>query len=215
MSWSLSFVLNPPLWGELDAKPGRPWNIIHCRPCTTPGTASIHSNFLGPLGPQAPVESEVGQSRHFPPTRDFRFQPSRPSSSSVKSAPHSALQAFENRLLFVFLYPRREEVPLTDHTQFHKPYPFRNLWTTLFGARKIKNKWVYGQGVCYCYTPRFSPLPFDGRPVVVLTALLWSGDVREKYFLVFDEDDEGSVDSSAKESLPIAMLKFMPLKFCT
>ena len=34
----------------------------------------IHSNFLGPLGPQALVLSEVGRSQHFPPMRDFRFQ---------------------------------------------------------------------------------------------------------------------------------------------
>jgi hypothetical protein len=33
----------------------------------------IHSNFLGSLGSQALVESEVGQFWHFPLMRDFRL----------------------------------------------------------------------------------------------------------------------------------------------
>ena len=35
---------------------------------------SIHSIFLSTLGPQALVQSEAGQPRHFPTMRDFRFQ---------------------------------------------------------------------------------------------------------------------------------------------
>ena len=33
----------------------RTWNIIHCMPCRTPCRFLIHSNFRGPLGPQALV----------------------------------------------------------------------------------------------------------------------------------------------------------------
>ena len=34
----------------------------------------VHSNFLGPSGPQVLVWSEVWQSQHFPPIRDSTFQ---------------------------------------------------------------------------------------------------------------------------------------------
>ena len=83
-SWSPSFVLGPPLWGGLDTKSGRPWNMIHFMP----SRYFIHSKFLGSLGPQALVLSEAQQSRQFPPMWDFKFQWSPRPRSLVWNAPH-------------------------------------------------------------------------------------------------------------------------------
>ena len=49
VSWSPSFVLDPPLWGGLDAKSGREWKIINFKPCRTPCKYFVHLNSLGPL----------------------------------------------------------------------------------------------------------------------------------------------------------------------
>ena len=61
--------------------------VIYCMPCRTPCRLYIYSNFVGPLSPQALVKSEVRQSLHFPPMRDFRIQWSRALKFSVESTP--------------------------------------------------------------------------------------------------------------------------------
>jgi hypothetical protein len=67
-------IIVSPFQGGVYAQRGRSIPIIHCKPCKTPCQFSIHSNFFGPLGPQALMLSEVKWSRRFPPIRYFRFQ---------------------------------------------------------------------------------------------------------------------------------------------
>lgn len=72
------------------------WNVMVSWFCVRPGTSLrwlwrriqktmkhdplsyiglfVHSNFLGPSGPQVIVWSEVWRSQHFPPIRDSKFQ---------------------------------------------------------------------------------------------------------------------------------------------
>ena len=66
VSWSLSFVLDPPLQGGLDVKSGRPWNIIHCMPCKIPCRFCIHSNSLDPLRPSSSSEKWSRTVSAFP-----------------------------------------------------------------------------------------------------------------------------------------------------
>lgn len=61
-------------WSPGLSQSGRPWNLIHCMPRRIPCTVVIYSNFIGPLGPQVLVGSEVGEFWHVLPMRDFRFQ---------------------------------------------------------------------------------------------------------------------------------------------
>lgn len=53
-------------------------------PCRNPYRFVHTFKLFGPLGPQGPVESEVGQFLHVPLMRDFSFEWSWAASSSVK-----------------------------------------------------------------------------------------------------------------------------------
>jgi hypothetical protein len=84
VSWSPGFVLDPPRWSGLDKKSSRLWNIIHCMPCRTPCRCFMHSNFLGPLRPQAQGQWD-----------SLDFIDHRPLSSSVKWS--ETVWAFSNQ----------------------------------------------------------------------------------------------------------------------
>lgn len=53
VSWFPGFVLDPPLWGGLGAKSGRPWHIIHWTPSRTPSRFFYPFKLSGSLRPSS------------------------------------------------------------------------------------------------------------------------------------------------------------------
>jgi hypothetical protein len=66
MSWSPSFVLDPPIWGGLDAKSAGPWNLS-----SHVGLMWAFPLFKLPqsLRPSSSRVNWVGRYQHFPPIR--------------------------------------------------------------------------------------------------------------------------------------------------
>lgn len=69
--WSSGFVLDPHLWGGLNTKSDRPWNVMHFMPCRT-SCRFVHPFKRPRCLTHLKLQCKV-KGAHFPPIWDVRF----------------------------------------------------------------------------------------------------------------------------------------------